>query len=78
MIAPSLYNFIKVEIQRMSKVSNQKKKGNIYPLIMEEVERCIISVALEETNYNYLATANILGISRSKLYRRIERLNIKR
>ena len=76
MTGPSLYEFLKREVQRMSSVCNETCKGNIYPLIMQEVERCIILAVLEQTNHNYVATSNILGISRSKLYRKVALLSI--
>jgi transcriptional regulator with PAS, ATPase and Fis domain len=44
---------------------------------MNEVERCLITSVLEKTNHNYVVAARLLGISRSRLYRRIERLEIE-
>lgn len=72
----SLYEFIAREVKRMSSVCNPLLKGNIYPLIMHEVERCIIVAVLEETSHNYFVAAKILGISRNKLYRKIAQHNI--
>ena len=76
MSEPSLYEFLAREVKRMSSVCTSSSKGNIYPLIIHEVERCIITAVLEQASYNYFLTATILGISRNKLYRKIEQLNI--
>lgn len=72
----SLYDFLKKEVKKMVGSIGRHEKGNIHPLIMNEIERCIITLVLEETDHNYLRASQILGISRSTLYRRIEVLGI--
>jgi len=74
----SLYDLLRREIKKMVGSLGRNEKGNIYPLIMHEVERYLIMVVLEETNYNYFWAAQVLGISRSTLYRRIEALDIEK
>lgn len=69
----SLYDILKRDVKKMVHGIGSKKKGNIHSLIMQEVESNIIALVLEETNYNYFAAAKILGISRSTLYRKIEK-----
>lgn len=76
-MAGSLYEFLRKEIQRMILGIGPQNKGNIYPLIIEETERSVIKIVLEETNGNLLASAKMLGISRSTLYRKIEELKIQ-
>ena len=73
----SLYDLLKQEIKKMISGIGKNEQGNIYPLILEEVERDIIELVLQETNFNYLLSSRILGISRSTLYRRIAHLHIK-
>ena len=73
----SLYDFLRKEVLRMMHGIGIHNKGNIYPLIVEEVERSVIKIVLEETNGNMFASAKMLGISRSTLYRKIEDLNIE-
>jgi Fis family transcriptional regulator len=72
----SLHDFIRREVKKMIIGIGPKGQGNIYPLVMEEVEKTIIELVLQETDYNYFATAKVLGISRSTLYRRVEALKI--
>lgn len=72
----SLGDFIRREIKKMVAGMSTKENGNIYSLVMEEAERHVIELVLQETQYNYVATAKMLGISRSRLYRRIRHLNL--
>jgi DNA-binding NtrC family response regulator len=44
---------------------------------LEEVERCLIQKALERSDGNISLAAEALGLSRSALYRRIERYGLK-
>jgi DNA-binding protein Fis len=76
-MAGSLYDFLRKEIQRMMLGIGVHNEGNIYPLIVEEVERSIIKIVLEETSGNLFASAKMLGISRSTLYRKIKDLHIE-
>ena len=76
-MAGSLYEFLRNEVQRMMLGICMHNKGNLYPLIVEEVERSIIKIVLEETHGNLLASSKMLGISRSTLYRKIKELGIE-
>ena len=73
----SLYELLKRDVKMMVSGIGNNEKGNIYPLIMQEVEKYIISLVLEETKYNYLRASKVLGISRNTLYRKVEDLNIE-
>ncbi len=72
----TLYELLNREIKRMANGIGLHNKGNIHPLIMNEIEKYIIEIVLEETGYNYLAASKMLGIGRSTLYRKIEALGI--
>ena len=74
----SLYDLLKRETKKMVSSLARNEKGNIYPLIMQEVERYLISVVLKETKYNHFRAARVLGVSRSTLYRRIRVLGIEK
>lgn len=76
-MASTLYDLLRKEIKPMIIGIGPNSKGNIYPLIVGEIERYVINLVLEETRYNLLHAAKVLGISRSTLYRKIDRLNIK-
>ena len=73
----SLYDFLKRDVQKMIGGMGRNEKGNIFPLIIQEVEKYIIEIALQETKNNYFRTARMLGISRSRLYRKIQKFGIE-
>ena len=72
----SLYDLLRRDVKKMVSGVSRYEKGNIYPLIVQEVEKYIIEVVLEEVRYNYFRAAQVLGISRSTLYQKIKYLNI--
>lgn len=72
----SLQDLLKKEIKKMVLGIGKNEKGNIFPLITEEVEQIIIKLVLQETNFNFLQTSKLLGISRSTLYRKISEYGI--
>ena len=72
----SLFDILKCEIKKMISGIGKHEQGNIHPLVMGEVEKYIIELVLQESNFNYLLASRILGISRSTLYRKIESLQI--
>ena len=75
-MAVSLYDLLQREVKKMILSLGRHEKGNIYPLIMNEVERSLISLVLEETRGNYLRASRVLGIGRSTFYRRIKALGV--
>ena len=75
-MAYSLYDFLKKDVQKMIDVLSDHDRGNLYPLVIQEVERHLIKLVLEETDHNFLKAARVLGISRSTLYRKIDTLRI--
>lgn len=72
-----LDSLISHHVKKMVGALGPHEKGNIHPLIMSEVERILVSAALEETNNNYVKAARILGIGRSRLYRLIKKLGLE-
>jgi sigma-54 dependent transcriptional regulator, acetoin dehydrogenase operon transcriptional activator AcoR len=73
-----LHDFLRKEIRKMASGVGVGETGNIFPLVIAEVEKCIIETALRENRFNYFATAKMLGIGRSTLYRKIKQFGIKR
>jgi nitrogen regulation protein NR(I) len=51
--------------------------GKLYDTVMAEVERDLIIAALKKANGNQVQAAQLLGISRVMLHKRIEKFNIK-
>jgi DNA-binding protein Fis len=77
MATAKLYEVLKGDIRKMVRGVGQAEKGNIYPLLISQVEKYLIELVLEETENNYFHAARYLGISRSTLYRKIHSLLIE-
>jgi two-component system nitrogen regulation response regulator GlnG len=52
-------------------------EGNVYKLVVDEVERDLIKWALDKTSWNQAQAAKILGISRVMIHERIEKYELK-
>ena len=53
-----------------------EKKGVLYKVILEEIEKPLIENALERTEGNQLKAARILGINRNTIRAKIKKLAI--
>lgn len=51
--------------------------GEIYHLILGEVERLLLQVVLDETDGNQLRTADLLGINRNTLRKKVRTLGVE-
>jgi two-component system nitrogen regulation response regulator GlnG len=51
--------------------------GEIYHMILDEVERLMLQVVLDETDGNQLRTADLLGINRNTLRKKIRTLGVE-
>ncbi len=72
----ALYEMLRHQIKRMISGIGGHNKGNIHPLIMQEIEKYIIQIVLQETNNNYLVASRLLGIGRTTLYRKIHEFHL--
>ncbi len=52
-------------------------EGNVYKLVVDELERDLIKWALDKTNWNQAQASKILGISRVMIHERIEKYELK-
>ena len=68
----TLHEMLEKHVKAMVLSMGEYEKGNIYSLIMQEVERSLILLTFQQTKNNYFKSARILGISRSTLYRKLE------
>jgi two-component system nitrogen regulation response regulator GlnG len=55
----------------------QLEKGEIYTMVLEQVERPLIRFILEKTRWNQVKAADILGINRNTLRKKINELGIE-
>jgi two-component system nitrogen regulation response regulator GlnG len=55
----------------------QLENGEIYSMVLEQVERPLIRIILEKTRWNQVKAADILGINRNTLRKKISELGIE-
>ena len=56
---------------------DQKNNGHLHELIMGGIEKPLVEIVLKETNGNQTQAANILGINRNTLRKKIVEYEIK-
>lgn len=52
-------------------------EGNLYNLVILGIEKPLIKIVLEEVKWNQVRAANILGINRNTLRKKIKQYGIK-
>jgi two-component system nitrogen regulation response regulator GlnG len=55
----------------------QLENGEIHSMVLEQVERPLIRIILEKTRWNQVKAADILGINRNTLRKKISELGIE-
>ena len=73
----SIYDFLKTDVLKMASYEDKNSKSNLHALIMQEVEKSIILIVLENTDFNLVKTSHMLGISRTTLYKKIKDFKIE-
>ena len=76
-MSATLYDVLKKTVKKTIRGLGEHEKGNIYPLIVGQVEKYLIELVLQENRNNYFHAARMLGIGRSTLYRKILALQIE-
>jgi Fis family transcriptional regulator len=56
---------------------DQENKGHLHELIMGGIEKPLVEIVLKETGGNQTQAANILGVNRNTLRKKIVEYNIK-
>jgi len=56
---------------------NGRGKGNLYSIVIQGVEKPLINIVLEATKGNQAQAAELLGINRNTLRKKIKLLGIK-
>jgi len=52
-------------------------KGDIHAMVLEQVERPLIRLVLEKCRWNQVKAADVLGINRNTLRKKISELHIE-
>ena len=73
----SLEVIVDVKLRACLKGIEQLEKGEIHSMVLEQVERPLIRIILEKTRWNQVKAADILGINRNTLRKKISELGIE-
>jgi len=74
----SIGGFIEARLSRFMRKIKRLESFDLYDMVISEVEKALITMALKETNGNQLRASRLLGINRHTLSNKIKRLGIKR
>ncbi len=72
----TLEDFVSSKLEECVRAMNGGSSQSLYPTLMRAVERPLIELALKETNGNQSQAAQLLGMNRNTLRKKIEAFNI--
>ena len=72
-----LENWLDKSVKKYVSHMDGRQNGRLHSLIIGGVERPLLKIVLEETEGNRTKAANILGINRNTLRKKIQDYNIK-
>ncbi|MBI3329419.1 MAG: nitrogen regulation protein NR(I) [Nitrospinae bacterium] len=75
--AHALRKLVERKARELLRKTEPASTGDIYHVILREVERLLLQVILEETDGNQLRTADLLGINRNTLRKKIRELGLE-
>ncbi|HIJ81576.1 MAG TPA: sigma-54-dependent Fis family transcriptional regulator [Desulfuromonadales bacterium] len=73
----SLESLIDTKLRSSMNGVESLEKGNIYTMVIEQVERPLIRFILEKSRWNQVKAADILGINRNTLRKKITELGVE-
>ncbi len=72
-----LEKWLDKSIKQYVSVMDENNNGHLHELIMGGIEKPLVEIVLKETNGNQTQAANILGINRNTLRKKIAEYEIK-
>ncbi len=76
-LALSFENFLEEKLSDLVERMGGLEQGDIYQMVLERVEKPLITLVLRKTEGNQVRAANLLGINRNTLRKKIRELGIK-
>jgi DNA-binding protein Fis len=70
-------DFLESKLKAFIKKNYTAKKSTLYNTLLQEFERPLITLTLKETNGNQIEAAEILGLNRNTLRKKIQELKIQ-
>jgi two-component system nitrogen regulation response regulator GlnG len=76
-VALSFENFLEEKLSDLVERMGGLEQGDIYSMVIQRVEKPLITLVLKKTEGNQVRAANLLGINRNTLRKKIKELGIK-
>jgi len=73
----SLEGIVDMKLRNCFANMDKMESGDVYAMVLEQVERPMIRFVLEKTRWNQVRAADILGINRNTLRKKIQELGIE-
>ncbi len=73
----SFENFLEEKLADLVERMGGLERGDIYTMVLQRVEKPLITLVLKKTEGNQVRAANLLGINRNTLRKKIKELSIK-
>jgi two-component system nitrogen regulation response regulator GlnG len=73
----SFENFLEEKLADLVERMGGLDQGDIYSMVIQRIEKPLISLVLKKTEGNQVRAANLLGINRNTLRKKIKELGIK-
>jgi two-component system nitrogen regulation response regulator GlnG len=73
----SLERIVDVKLRASLTNMDKMESGDVYTMVLEQVERPLIRFVLEKSRWNQVRAASILGINRNTLRKKIQELGIE-
>ena len=74
----SLEESLEVKVREFAKRMTLSGARNLHPLVIRAVEKPLIIQILTETKWNQVQAANVLGLNRNTLRKKIRELRVRR
>jgi Fis family transcriptional regulator len=71
-----LSDWLQKTVKKYITVMNSDGSGHLYDLVITGIEKPLLEMVLKETNGNQTQAANILGINRNTLRKKIQEYNL--
>jgi len=76
-VSISFENFLEEKLADLVDRMGGLDRGDIYSMVLQRVEKPLITLVLKKTDGNQVRAANLLGINRNTLRKKIKELGIK-
>jgi two-component system nitrogen regulation response regulator GlnG len=73
----SFENFLEEKLADLVERMGGLERGDIYSMVLQRVEKPLITLVLKKTDGNQVRAASLLGINRNTLRKKIKELGIK-